>query len=69
MLEDNGIVEHLDELNRLTDEAYAEESEGELYYFMVLLGTIILTILSPFLFVTVGVFFWKIILSALFSLA
>ena len=65
MLEDNGIVEHLDELNHLTDEVYSDDDTN---YFLILVQAFIGVLIAPFVMLGLGYLFWMIVLSALLSL-
>ena len=65
MLEDNEIVEHLDELNRLTDEVYSDDDTN---YFLILVQAFIGVLIAPFVMLGLGYLFWMIVLSALLSL-
>jgi hypothetical protein len=65
MLEDNGIVEHLDELNRLTDEVYSDDDTN---YFLILVQAFIGVLIAPFVMLGLGYLFWMTVLSALLSL-
>lgn len=65
MLEDNRIVEHLDELNRLTDEVYSDDDTN---YFLILVQAFIGVLIAPFVMLGLGYLFWMTVLSALLSL-
>tara|TARA_B100002019_G_C21199882_1_gene563421 strand:+ start:265 stop:465 length:201 start_codon:yes stop_codon:yes gene_type:complete len=65
MLEDDGIVEHLDELNRLTDEVYSDDDTN---YFLILVQAFIGVLIAPVVMIGLGYFFWMTVLSALLSL-
>ena len=65
MENNNGIVEHLDELNRLTDEVYSDDDTN---YFLILVQAFIGVLIAPFVMLGLGYLFWMIVLSALLSL-